>query len=292
MKQKSNFFCKVAPLFLVLAVAIALLFVRPQPANEVIPAAEIPAPPKYQPPPEDVAIRLPILVYHHIGHAETWRDSAYKSLFIEPEWLDEQLKYLKENGFESVSFKAVSDFFESGKPLPKRPVLITFDDGNGNNYTNALPILRKYGFTATFFIVTNYTGNGSFMNEEQVHELVAEGHEIGNHSVSHQKMTALSDEALAREATRSKEILEELYGIEVTAFAYPFGKYDERVMETVRAAGHKTGRSFSGKDAPTITRGNLLNMPVVSIWGNLPMKTWDKYLFPPTPAPHTPQSPY
>jgi len=232
------------------------------------------------PPSAETKIWLPILVYHRIDIAEEWRDSVYKSLTIAPEWLDKQLAYLKENGFETIGYSDVVSYFENGTPLPPRPVMIDFDDGYKDNYFNALPLLKKYNYKATFFITHNLTGHKVYMTKEQVAELVAAGMYIGNHTLWHPNLVKSSDEKLRAEIGDAKKKLEETYGVKIEAFAYPFGKYDERVIRIVKETGHKIARSFSAGKGPVIGKENFFNVPVVSIWGNLPMSTWDKDLFP------------
>lgn len=237
-----------------------------------------PIPPLVKKPPEESVIWLPILVYHRIDIAPEHTDSVYKSLTIEPHWFDTHLQYLRDHGFVSVSYADVIDYFEHGTPLPKRPMMINFDDGYGDNITNALPILKKHGYRATFFIATNLVGHKVYMTWEELKEIVNAGMEIGGHTAWHPNLTKSSDEKLIYELTASKEAIEKKLGVSVSAFAYPFGKYDDRVIAAVKKSGYSIARSFSTGNG--ISRQNFFRVPVVRVWGNLPLSVWDEQLFP------------
>src|SRR5262249_40054650 len=95
------------------------------------------------------SVELPILVYHHV------RPGSTSALFVSPEEFDKQLEYLQYYGFRTISFTDLADYFEKGKPLPQRPIIISFDDGWENQYEYGFPILQKYHDTATIYVVTD-----------------------------------------------------------------------------------------------------------------------------------------
>jgi peptidoglycan/xylan/chitin deacetylase (PgdA/CDA1 family) len=114
-------------------------------------------------------------------------------------------------------------------------VVLNFDDGRKTQFTHAKPVLDKYGFKATFYIVRNYVENKpGFMNWKEVTQLYEEGHDIGSHSMDHIDLSKLSKKDLKFEIGKSKECLED-HGIDVTSFAYPFkkGSNDNQVINVV-----------------------------------------------------------
>jgi len=229
-------------------------------------------------PPDDYKIFVPILVYHHIGTAPQNLTSADKSFFIAPEWLDEHIKYLNDKGFTAIKFADIKTYLETGIPLPARPVIISFDDGRNSTYEKAFPILKKYNMTGTVFIIANSAGRGSYMSWEQLKELQNSGWEIGSHSLWHPYLTKVSMAKAKAEIEDSKKIIEEKLGVSVTTFAYPFGDYNASIETLVKSAGYSLARSFSNGSG--ITKDNLFHIPVIRVWANVKLKTWDKLLFP------------
>jgi peptidoglycan/xylan/chitin deacetylase (PgdA/CDA1 family) len=113
-------------------------------------------------------------------------------------------------------------------------VILTFDDGPKNQYTIAKPILDKYGFKATFFIVCNLVGNNNFLNWQEIAALQKEGHDIESHTMNHKDLAKLSSQALEYEVGQSKQCLHD-HGINATIFAYPYAEGDSNatVVNTV-----------------------------------------------------------
>jgi peptidoglycan/xylan/chitin deacetylase (PgdA/CDA1 family) len=176
---------------------------------------------------------IPILNYHKI-------DTLYHSLSIPPQEFEEQMAYLSQNGFTTISPDQLMSYLNHGKELPEKPILITFDDGYLDNYTNAYPILKKYGFTATIFLVTNLVGHDErFMTWDHVREMQKDGFVFGSHSVSHAVLTKLSREQAMAELIDSRKEMEQQLGVKARYFAYPTGAYNLVVEEMVKQAGYK-----------------------------------------------------
>lgn len=228
------------------------------------------------PPPPGTELWIPVLVYHRIDTAPPDSSDVYKSLTIEPEWFEKHLQYLQEHEFTAIHFSDVSEYFKTGKPLPARSVMINFDDGYKDFYTNALPLLKKYKMTGTLFMVSDYIGYGAYVNLEQLKEARDAGIEIGAHSVTHAKLTKVSN--AREEITKSKKVLEEKLGITVTAFAFPYGLYNDEIEQIVRESGYTTGRSFTTGDG--ISAENLFHLPVVRVYANVGLERWENQLFP------------
>jgi peptidoglycan/xylan/chitin deacetylase (PgdA/CDA1 family) len=193
-------------------------------------------------PPESVV--CPILIYHSVREYRPGDSAGARQYIITPETLEKELQFLKDEHATPVSFEQLTDAVEKGVPLPPNPVIISFDDGWASQYRNAVPLLKKFGFRATFFIFTNGIGVKHFMTADQLRELADAGMEIGCHSRSHPYLAKITDAAaLRREIFDSRVKLEEVLGRPVTAFAYPFGRYTRQIVEEVKEAGYHAARS-------------------------------------------------
>jgi peptidoglycan/xylan/chitin deacetylase (PgdA/CDA1 family) len=206
-----------------------------------------------RPPPPSVDI--PILVYHHVVP-----DHSPGVLYVTPDGFEQQLKYLRDNDYQSVSFTDLADCLEYGAPLPERPVILSFDDGWENQFAHAFPLLQQYGFTATFYVVTNYLDHQNFMTVDQLRTLMAAGMTIGAHTRSHPPLASIgSPQRLKDEIAGSKIWLEQQLGVAIDTFAYPYGSYTASVAAVVKETGYRTARTV---DTGTHTAAdNLETLP-------------------------------
>ena len=121
-------------------------------------------------------------------------------------------------------------------PLPAKPIIISFDDGWAEQFTTAFPIMTKYGLSGTFFLYTRPLDHTEFMTWAQAQELAAGGMDVQSHSITHPHLRALSPDAAFKEIAESKATLEKRLGKPVVAFCYPFGEYNNAVIEMVKRA--------------------------------------------------------
>ena len=176
---------------------------------------------------------VPILMYHYIRDA-SGEDELGRNLSVDPKTFDAQMAWLKENDFESVKLSDLADMERT--ELSKvngeggKPVVITFDDGYLDAYTEAFPVLKKYGFTGTFFIITNFIGKDNYMNSDQIAALRKAGMEIGSHTLTPPDLTDLESADVRRQLTESKD--------DTNVFCYPAGRYNDRVKDLVKEAGY------------------------------------------------------
>ncbi len=186
----------------------------------------------------------PILIFHSIRPYMESDTSAARHYIATPETLEEELAYLRDNGYVSITFDDLVNAVNAGGIMPPRPVILSFDDDWESQYTYALPLLKKYGFTATFYIWVAAVGRKHHMSWGEIKALEAAGMQIGCHSMTHPYLTRVqTDDALRWEIRGAKRIIEDHIGSRVTSFAYPFGQYDERVVKMVREAGFTSARS-------------------------------------------------
>lgn len=164
--------------------------------------------------------------------------------------LDEQLGYLKSNGYTVVSFESFIDaMMEASSILPPRSVVLTFDDGWEDQYREAFPILEKYGDEATFFVFTDGpdSGDPDFLSWDQLKEMQSAGMDIESHSVSHPYLFTITNQAdLWKEIEGSREIIESHLGRAPDIFAYPFGEYNNLDISLLKSAGYRAARADLG----------------------------------------------
>jgi len=198
---------------------------------------------------EPVSVR--VLIYHNITDRLVKREwtqmTTPRSLF------DEQMSYLKSEGYKVVPAEDVRPLLASGSAIPDRVVSITFDDGYKDNYRNAFPVLSGYGFKGTVFMTTGYIGRtgGGFsdcLDKEEIRQMSDSGvFTFGSHSVSHANLSRLDKEGVRREVALAKSTLEDLLSRKVTVFAYPYGwqdSFNDDVIDAVKGAGYES--AFTG----------------------------------------------
>src|SRR5260221_9304278 len=124
------------------------------------------------------AVVVPIILFHHVSVSPI--NSQY---YVPPEKFDEELKLLRDWQYTTITIEMLLKAIKEGTNLPPRPLIISFDDGNLDNYTNAFPIMQKYGFTGVLYIVGNYMGADNYLNADQIKEMAAASWEVGSHSM-------------------------------------------------------------------------------------------------------------
>lgn len=192
---------------------------------------------------EQRALNVPILVHHYVEVVTDERDFIRKSLSIRPDYFERQIKYLLDIGYTFISLDEVSNALSFNRTLPDKAVVLTFDDGYRDFYTDAFPILQKYGVKSINYIVPAFIGKDqNYLDADQIKEMIATGLlEIGAHTMSHSDLPSLSDEDLFREISGSKKYLEDNFGVSVNHFAYPWGISNEKVARVVEEAGYLSG---------------------------------------------------
>lgn len=190
-----------------------------------------------------VTANVPILVYHIVRPSYPSDDEAVRTLALTPETFDAEMKYLQDAGYHVVSFRNLERYVQNGIPLPQKPIILSFDDGWTDQFEYAFPILKKYHYTATFFVFTNKIGHRGFLTWDNLQTLRDAGMTIGSHSRSHPFLNKINDpSALWDEIHGSKEVLEKRLSIHVHEFAYPFGAYNATVTALVQKAGYLSAR--------------------------------------------------
>jgi peptidoglycan/xylan/chitin deacetylase (PgdA/CDA1 family) len=202
------------------------------------------------------SIRVPVLTYHRVNPLRAGANAVETDLTIEPRDFQAQIEALASAGYRSITQEQLFGALYRGRPLPPKPVMLTVDDGYVDDVRNILPVLRRAGMKATFFIITDRFREPGFMSPDQIRELDRAGMDIGDHSHTHTDLTALSGEALRAEVAGSRRRLERVLGHRVWAFCYPSGRHDDAVAQAVRDAGYTFAYTTEGGDVAS-TDGRL-----------------------------------
>jgi len=167
------------------------------------------------------------LLYHHIDVSPN--NSPY---YISPKEFRTQLQALKDWGYTPIPATLLVKAINFGAELPARPVVLSFDDGDISVYTNAFPIMKEFGFTGVNYIVANYVDMEGYMTVDQLKELAAAGWETGSHSMTHADLTR--SRRPDWEVVQSRHTLEEMLGVPVETFAYPYGQKNAGAVGLVK----------------------------------------------------------
>jgi peptidoglycan/xylan/chitin deacetylase (PgdA/CDA1 family) len=189
--------------------------------------------------------QVPILTYHAL-------EESPSIIALSPAVFAWQLRWLHQNGYQVIPLSRLVQHVCNGDPLPSRSIVITFDDGFATSYTHAFPVLMRYGFPATIFLVAGYCGRQndwpdqplavprlSLLTWAQIREMDRHGIEFGAHSITHPWLDRLAPDELEYEILVSKASIEEQVGHTIECFAYPYGRHNEAIKAIV-------GRAYAG----------------------------------------------
>lgn len=187
-------------------------------------------------------IRVPILMYHYISEPPPDADVYRIDLSVPPGLFREHLAYLRDAGYTSIRLEDLYAALQTGAVLPEKPVVLTFDDGYEDSYTNAWPLLREFGFTGTFFVMTSGPDhlNPGYLTPAQIGEMAAGGMRMESHTRDHPDLRGRDGDFLVYQLLGAQESLAAWTGRTPLQFAYPAGEYDEAVLAMLRSLNVQT----------------------------------------------------
>ena len=196
-------------------------------------------------------IQVPIFMYHHISVSPIGSD-----YYVPPDKFADEMKLLHNWGYTTITTTMLVQAITQGASLPPHPIILTFDDSWGSQYTNAFPIMKQYGFTGVLYTVVGYMNKTSglptdpnYLTTDQLKEMAAAGWEIGSHTETHQNVTVMTDDQLHYEILQSRKDLEQQLGVPILTFAYPFGGANSAVTDYVHFAGYIAAMGATGYTA-------------------------------------------
>ena len=204
---------------------------------------------------------VPILVYHNLGAQSKGR------LVLGADAFAEQMRYLKREGYRVVTLTEFVDWLRLKRQLPRKSVVLTFDDGYHAFREYAYPILKKLGFPATLFVYTDYVGAGrNALSWDELKSLAAEGFDVQAHSKTHADLRRASGETDAQYARRMQaelaeppRLFERQLGRGVQFLAYPYGRVDDAVLARVREQGYAAAFTVRRESNPSFVRPLEIN---------------------------------
>jgi peptidoglycan/xylan/chitin deacetylase (PgdA/CDA1 family) len=189
---------------------------------------------------------VPILTYHHIGVPS---GTKWRLLSVSQRSFEYQMSFLKRHGFQVISFDDLVEGIKKGQEFSRNTVVIQFDDGYEDNYTYAYPILKKYGFPAIIFLVSDKVGTPGFLTWDEIKEMERYNIAAGSHTRHHAYLPRMGLAQAGEEITGSKKIIEDHLGHAINYFCYPSGGFTEDIKGLVKLAGYKAAATTNrGKD--------------------------------------------
>ncbi len=266
--------------WLALACLLLLFFFFARPKAKVSPPAPTPpaaptptASPSATPTPKPLTfaqmtalygpcVNLPVLMYHHIQDQETATQNGNGYLTVTPEIFEKQLAYLNDKKYTSVGPAELIAFFNQGQSLPKKPVMLTFDDGYSDFATFAAPLLSRYSIKATVFVPTGLIENPGYLSWSNINSLAQSGFYFGNHTWSHQNLgTTL--EKIKKEVDTANLQLTDHGQDPLKVFAYPYGTISQRASNYLRESGYQL--AFTTVAGRTLCAKQRLSLPRIRI---------------------------
>lgn len=194
------------------------------------------------PPQIRASTQIPVLMYHYIRNFTYPGDPEGHVLSVSLANFDAQMNYLKQQGYTPIDLETMYAIETGQVTSPSKPIVLTFDDGTIDFYANAYPILKKYNFHATSFVITGFVGGPAYLSWNNIHEMENSGLiSFEDHTVNHEDLAVLPYSSVVYEVGASKQVLEQETGKTVNFIAYPDGASDYAVWLAVERAGYLAG---------------------------------------------------
>ena len=210
--------------------------------------------------------QVPVLCYHHIREPKPGQSETMKSYSVSPAQFAQQMKALKDSGYETILPNQLYNYLVHDGPLPAKPVMLTFDDTDEEQFSIGYNEMKKYGFKGVFFIMTISINRPRYMTKAQLKQLADEGNAVESHTWDHHMVTKYQGEDWEKQFVKPRKTIEDITGKPATYFAYPFGLWNERAIPELKKAGFKMAFSLSTKRDSTEPLYTIRRMIVPGQW--------------------------
>ena len=209
---------------------------------------------------------VPILCYHHIRNVRAGESENMKSYSVSPAAFAEQMKALSDSGFQTILPEQLYDYLVYDGPLPPKPVMLTFDDTDEEQYSLGATEMNKYGFKGVYFIMTISMNRPRYMSKEQIKNLSDSGHAVEAHTWDHHMVTKYAGADWDTQLVKPQRQLEAITGKPVKYFAYPFGLWNQAAIPEIKSRGYKLAFILSTKRDSTEPLYTVRRMIVPGTW--------------------------
>ncbi len=210
--------------------------------------------------------QVPVLCYHHIRDPKPGQSETMKSYSVSPVQFAQQMKALKDSGYETVLPDQLYNYLVHGGKLPAKPVMLTFDDTDEEQFSIGYQEMKKYGFKGVFFIMTISINRPRYMTKEQLKELADDGNAVESHTWDHHMVTKYQGEDWNKQFIKPRKTIEDITGKPATYFAYPYGLWNAAAIPELKKSGFKMAFILSTKRDSTEPLYTLRRMIVPGQW--------------------------
>lgn len=222
------------------------------------------------PKPKNFNFTIPIFMYHFV--LDDYGSATDPENYMSPAKLEQQLKYISENGYQPIYITEIDKLYKYTKP-----VALTFDDCFVYFYNNAFPLLKKYNIKSSIYIITNYINGPNYLTTEQLKKIKESGLvDIQSHSLSHPYLSKVPIEQAKKEIVDSKKVLQDLLDVDSTVFCYPIGDYNKKVVDIVKE-NYNYGLNMLGGVYNSKLHSKY-NIPRIYANRSMPMEVFINYL--------------
>jgi len=194
--------------------------------------------------------QVPILCYHQIRDWRAKDSKTAKDYIVPIANFKEKIKMLADSGYHTILPDQLYDYLTTGATLPSKPIMLTFDDTDLDQFTIANPELKKHGFKAVYFIMTVSIGRPNYMNKEQIKQLSDEGNVVASHTWDHHNFKKFTGKDWETQIDKPTKKLEEITGKKIEYFAYPFGLWNAQGLPELHKRGFKAAFQLAEKRDP------------------------------------------
>ena len=226
--------------------------------------------------------QVPVLCYHHIRDPKPGQSETFRSYSVSPAQFAEQMSILHDSGYQTVLPDQLYNYLAYGDPLPPKPVMLTFDDTDEEQFSIGAKEMDKYGFKGVFFIMTISINKPRYMTKDQIKQLAQNGHAIESHTWDHKNVTKYDSSDLQKQLLNPRKTIEEITGKGASYFAYPYGIWNQNAISLLKKTDFKLAFILSTKRDSSNPLYTVRRMIVPGTWSSkslLPSmkKTFERY---------------
>ena len=218
--------------------------------------------------------QVPILCYHQIRDWKPTDSKTSRTYIVPPAAFAAQMRMLADSGYHTITPDQLYGYLISGKRLPVKPIMLSFDDTDLDQYTVAYPEMKKYGFTGVFFIMTVSLGRPHYMSSDQVRILSDEGNTIGSHTWDHHNVKKYEGNDWVIQLDKPTKLLEKITGKSIRYFAYPFGLWNTAAFPELKKRGFVAAFQLNEKPDQTDPLYCIRRIIVPGTWNGIALHQW------------------